>query len=257
MSDKLFYYSIKAKNENNSGFMESNWAFPPAYQDMIHASSKEEAKKIVEEKFERSFPLRVLKKNIDEHPFLLSIKEIKEDSYERRLIEEHTCLKCSRKFTLLDKYKQYQGGNIDFCSKDCKDSEKYHSEISKAELLKGMYDSTGIHNACIYRIFNKKTGKSYIGQTTQAFTFRWYQHFFHAKNTKFHKEIQSTPLPDWTFEVLEQFENIKIQKFHLDIKYKETMDNIKILNDREQYWINYYDSINNGYNTAIAKKEDD
>ena len=272
-----FYYTIKARakseDEKIGLYGESNWIFPPAHQDFIEAESKKEAKELIESEFGKSFPLRVLKKNIDKEPFLLTIKEVNDKSYEMRLLEKHTCQNCGIEFTILDKYKQNQGRGTIYCSKDCDEKVEYFNNLETAKKLGNMYGSTGIHKACIYRIHNKKNGKSYIGQTTQAFTFRWYQHFFQPSSTKFHQEIQSTPLSDWNFEILEQFDfgiDVKyiIEKTEEDNPFHEVMrdferdkyqtntKNLKTINEREQYWINHYDSIENGYNTATACKDE-
>ncbi len=50
----------------------------------------------------------------------------------------------------------------------------------------------------------------------------------------------------WTFEVIEMIEIPK--------DAQSTLRHSIIL-ERESFWINHYDSINNGYNTVISKKE--
>ena len=76
---------------------------------------------------------------------------------------------------------------------------------------------------------------------------RWYQHFFQSKdNSKFHKEIKKSKISDWTFEVLET-----IKKPSNYDKMSE-MDNL--IAEREQYYIEKYNSVNEGYNSIISKK---
>lgn len=107
------------------------------------------------------------------------------------------------------------------------------------------YDFNGVHNAVIYRIWNKNSGKSYIGKTTQAFTLRWYQHVFQSKGTKFHEELRNSKLSDWAFEVVEEFD---FKCGHCE------SESAKILSEREQYWIEKYNAVKDGLNTATANK---
>jgi hypothetical protein len=86
-----------------------------------------------------------------------------------------------------------------------------------------------LHNV-IYKITNKHTHKCYIGKTKNAFFGRWYSHFKNRMQTKFGKEIEMYSIVDWTFEVLE-------------IVYEQD------INERERYWINEFNSVENGYNT--------
>ena len=79
----------------------------------------------------------------------------------------------------------------------------------------------------IYKITDKISGKSYIGQSIHIFT-RWKEH---ARHIREEKELNGIPLEieNLTFEVLE-------------------LCSIGELDDREIYWIEYYDSYNNGFN---------
>lgn len=88
----------------------------------------------------------------------------------------------------------------------------------------------------IYIITNKVNSKVYIGQTIQNIKNRFEQHKINStKNNcnKFYNAIR----------------NIGIDKFNIDI----LEDNIKLkdLNDKERYYINKYNSIENGYNTLM------
>lgn len=88
----------------------------------------------------------------------------------------------------------------------------------------------------IYKITNKINGKSYIGQTTQNVKERFYQHCATKcsqaiLNMVIHKAINKYGKSNFTIEVIEEVESTN-------------------LNDRERYWIRYYDSYNNGYNST-------
>ena len=88
----------------------------------------------------------------------------------------------------------------------------------------------------IYKITNKINGKSYIGQTIQNVKERFYQHCATKcsqaiLNMVIHKAINKYGKSNFTIEVIEEVESTN-------------------LNDREKYWIRYYDSYNNGYNST-------
>lgn len=81
----------------------------------------------------------------------------------------------------------------------------------------------------IYKITDKISGKSYVGQSMNIFS-RWKEH---ARNIRKGKGINENGVPlkleNLTFEILE-------------------LCSTEELDDREIYWIKYYDSYNNGFN---------
>ena len=88
----------------------------------------------------------------------------------------------------------------------------------------------------IYKITNTINGKSYIGQTIQNVKERFYQHCATKcsqaiLNMVIHKAINKYGKSNFTIEVIEEVESTN-------------------LNDRERYWIRYYDSYNNDYNST-------
>ena len=85
----------------------------------------------------------------------------------------------------------------------------------------------------IYKITNTINGKSYIGQTIQNVKERFYQHCATkcskaVSNMAIHRAIKKYGKSNFTVEVIEEIDSTN-------------------LNDRERYWIRYYDSYNNGY----------
>jgi hypothetical protein len=96
----------------------------------------------------------------------------------------------------------------------------------------------------IYMIQNNMTKMCYVGQTTQAFTLRWYQHFFQGGKTKFHQAIKESSVMDWTFRIVEI---VEIDKE----KYKKSEEVTKYITEREQFYIKHFDCINNGYNSRL------
>lgn len=88
----------------------------------------------------------------------------------------------------------------------------------------------------IYKITNTINGKSYIGQTIQNVKDRFYQHCA-TKCSKavldmaIHRAIKKYGKSNFTVEVIEEVDSTN-------------------LNDRERYWIKYYNSYINGYNST-------
>lgn len=88
----------------------------------------------------------------------------------------------------------------------------------------------------IYKITNTINGKSYIGQTIQNVKERFYQHCATkcskaVSNMAIHRAIKKYGKSNFTVEVIEEIDSVN-------------------LNDRERYWIKYYNSYNNGYNST-------
>lgn len=88
----------------------------------------------------------------------------------------------------------------------------------------------------IYKITNNVNGKVYIGQTIQTIKERFYQHCAtkcsnSVLNMAIHRAIKKYGKSNFTIEVIEEVD-------------KDS------LNDREKFWIEYYNSYNNGYNST-------
>lgn len=88
----------------------------------------------------------------------------------------------------------------------------------------------------IYKITNTINSKSYIGQTIQNVKERFYQHCATkcskaVSNMAIHRAIKKYGKSNFTVEVIEEIDSAN-------------------LNDRERYWIKYYNSYNNGYNST-------
>lgn len=86
----------------------------------------------------------------------------------------------------------------------------------------------------IYKITNKETGKSYIGQSNDI-----------NRRIKEHQTVgKKSRIPV----------DIAIQKYGKDNFLYEVIEecNIEELNQRETYWIQYFNTVNNGYNCNIG-----
>ena len=82
----------------------------------------------------------------------------------------------------------------------------------------------------IYKHTNKLNGKSYIGQTCQQLNRRWKNGKGYKESIKFYYAIEKYGWDNFNHQILE--ENLTLQQ----------------ANERQIYWINFYDTVNNGYN---------
>lgn len=92
----------------------------------------------------------------------------------------------------------------------------------------------------IYKITNKINGKIYVGQTTQTLKERFQKHCWGATiKDKYHlnmaikQAIRKYGKENFTIELIEEVEKDK-------------------LDEREVYWIKYYDSYHKGYNCTLG-----
>ena len=87
----------------------------------------------------------------------------------------------------------------------------------------------------IYKIKNKINNKIYIGQSKNIIQ-RWEQHKRNLSPscTKLNNAFKKYGIENFEFSIIEE------------------ISNSELLTTREQYWIEYYDSIKNGYNILNA-----
>lgn len=92
--------------------------------------------------------------------------------------------------------------------------------------------------AYIYKITNKINSHSYVGQTGRIPELRWKEHL-RDKNKKpfsnwpLYRALNKYGEDNFTFEIIEE------------TLFEEVIE-------REQYWINYFDTYNNGYNATMG-----
>ena len=85
----------------------------------------------------------------------------------------------------------------------------------------------------IYKITNQLNGHSYIGQSIHIEQ-RWEEHLYKSSGCSLLKyALYKYGKENFTFEVIEECTQFK-------------------LNEREIYWIKYYDTFNNGYNLTLG-----
>lgn len=90
----------------------------------------------------------------------------------------------------------------------------------------------------IYKIQNKLNGKIYIGQTVKSLQKRFTQHKNNSNKEYFsqivlYKAFNKYGIENFEFEGIEEVPN-------------------ELLDEREKYWIEYYDSYFNGYNSTLG-----
>ena len=93
--------------------------------------------------------------------------------------------------------------------------------------------------AYIYKISNDINNKVYIGKTTGTIEYRWKQHCNDRMSSRCSHRHLYAAMNKYGLE-------------HFTIEVIEEIKDINILAEREQYWINYYDSYNNGYNETLG-----
>ncbi len=105
--------------------------------------------------------------------------------------------------------------------------------------LLGRIAPTGQTHCGIYKITNIETGQCYIGQSVELRN-RLRDHIkaglgINSSNNKFYSEMKIIGPEKFMYEILEECDRNQ-------------------LNERERYWIDFYESIDFGYNTTIGNK---
>ncbi len=225
-----FFYQISGKSKDS---YHESWS--PLWKGIVEANDKKLAKKMVNELFDEDLKEKISKKNQDAHLkiFIIDLTP----KWEEYWLSIRSCEVCSESYNIMDSYHAGFDASPRCCSRGC---HAVHRKKFVPEFIGDGYKSA---KPVIYRILNRSTGKSYVGKTIRPFTLRWWEHFYHPSFTPFHEEIKSSPLTVWSFEVVEIFTG-------------EAPSHSFVL-EREQFWIDQFDSIKNGYNTATAKAQDE
>ena len=88
----------------------------------------------------------------------------------------------------------------------------------------------------IYCIHNLTTGKKYIGQTVEKMQRRVVRHFRTVNETKISRAIKKYSKYDFVYGIVEE------------------VGDKNLLDEREQYWIKFYDTVENGFNIKEGGK---
>lgn len=94
----------------------------------------------------------------------------------------------------------------------------------------------------IYKVTNKINGKIYIGQTIQSVKDRWYRH------------CGKTGLSKGEMNMAVKRAILKYGKENFIVETIETCDQ-NLLNERERYYIQLYNSYKDGYNCTIGGQD--
>lgn len=90
----------------------------------------------------------------------------------------------------------------------------------------------------IYLISNDVNNKVYVGQTTQTLKKRFNGHCCYSKSDK-----------SQNMYIKRAIHKYGRDKFHISLLEECLLEQ---LNERERYWIDFYDSYNNGYNLTLG-----
>lgn len=242
--ESWFFWCVKTQKISEYTGSPDGWNWPPAISGRVAAKNKKHARERISEELDMNIPLRVSAKDRPTSPYLLYIEEITEDKpaslrYLQRFMPRQ-CEVCHTTFVLNDIYNtEIKNIHADTCSTTCNDAFRLRMKSQSFEEGTGVRPDT----TTIYLITYTPENKHYVGKTTQPFTLRWYQHMYHPGDSAFHKKIRTSPLADWQFKVLEE-----INPLH----ELSSGDLSKHIAQREQFWIDHYNSIQNGFNSVSA-----
>ena len=217
-------------------------------EPLIYAKSKDEVKKIIAEKYPQFFPEAKVftKETKDKAQFFYALIYPLYD-YEKESLKsgEWECNGCGQKHE--NKYisppRTYGslGDQFQFC-RSSKDDEclklfkaNHYNGTDPLENHSYIRPNSPTH---IYKITEKSTGKCYVGKTRNEPFFRWWNHLSHS-SSPFGQYLRSTPLNQWTFEVLETLT-------------WDTPDS-EVFKVETRYMIEF-NSIENGFNTVVSSK---
>jgi len=196
-------------------------------KDIFEAEDKKSARELVRKEFEKDMPMRYKRENVKPDSLLLKLYELNGSYFSKDFFDEKTCRRCGKKFTLCEKFNVVgRFGDYEICSDRCQAEELNDREVQ--------HDNFNFCEPVIYKITQISTGKVYIGKTERSYTLRWWEHI------KDKSWIKDDPT-DITYQIIEIF------------KKGEKTDYIL---ERETYWINHYNSIEQGFNCFVSKKED-
>lgn len=93
----------------------------------------------------------------------------------------------------------------------------------------------------IYLISNEVNHKLYVGQTIQSLNKRFNGHCCYSKTDR-----------SINMYIKRAIHKYGRNKFHIELLEECP---VELMNEREKYWINFYDSYNNGYNLTLGGQD--
>lgn len=223
-----FFYQI-------SCYTEHGYKWDVVWKGIIEAEDKKKAKIKLNNLFDSDLKEKV-SRGKEKPEFRLFLIDLTKD-WEEFWCSIRACEVCKTSYSIIESYQAGNSASKECCSDDCR------AALRKPFTPEFLEEGYGNVKPCIYKITNKKTQMSYVGKTIRPFTLRWWNHFYHPGDTKFHKAIVDSNLTDWTFEVIE------VINLAPNSTSKETHREILA---REQYWITKLDTIENGYNSVVS-----
>ncbi|GFM73793.1 hypothetical protein PSCICL_47850 [Pseudomonas cichorii] len=231
-----FYYQIKGRLPAKNEYSASEWAWPPVFSGQVEAEDRKAARIEVEGLYERKFPMAVKLKDIDAHDYLLHIQPLEDtDTYLLSRFEDKACKECGAVFKLIDKYNDphTETKSHDYCTEACQAAAKCR-DLSEFRLA-----SEGRSPPVIYQVRQKSSGRVYVGQTTQPFTLRWWQHLSNPSGCKFHAALSASAITDWEFSVIEVI-----------VYPSDCTNRAAYITQRESHWIATLGAVETGFNTV-------
>lgn len=163
-----------------------------------------------------------------------------EGSHERirklRTILKETEDKLKRKISELSRFKDLYNEAIRRVKKLEKQVQDLKEEIKHGYKQQATFDPK---KSGIYRIYNKTTGESYVGQSSVNVRVRCESHYMFSN---------ATQPDDWRYDLQHNPQNYKYEIL------EEGVSNQRLLDKLEVYYIGYYRSFTNGYNKTIGGK---
>ena len=212
---KRFYYQLKCKEQDIDGRVADYWSHA-FFKGIVEAEDSKSARAYIKS--------QILNNEMrKDNNLLLSIIEIKKGTeYLEDFFKPRVCAVCGSTFSMANN--EYYGL---YCCEACHEQAKY---LQRKE-DQAVFFSSDWSEAfpVIYRIYDKKNDKNYIGQTIRAFTLRWWEHY---KN--WIQRVPNTSITDFEFTVLEILPKTVTKEE---------------LSQREQYYIDKYNALTEGYNS--------
>ena len=158
------------------------------------------------------------------------------------------CECCEKMVTVVGEKNIIRSKLGEFCSIECKEQREKEVGSNNTFINKNDHFGLGSYSqdelvGYIYKITNKYSMSCYVGQTSNAPLFRWWEHL------KIDKKFDQIDIADLVFEVLEVVTFNEVdngQGIYSTAKDK--------LNKREAYYINLYDCVNEGFNEVQPKE---
>jgi group I intron endonuclease len=100
----------------------------------------------------------------------------------------------------------------------------------------------------IYKITNLVNNKPYVGKTGKTIEKRWKEHYYEAR--RWQKCAETGTNFGYNSRLYPAMTKYGYENFNIQLL--EETASVEEMNQREQYWIDFYDARNNGYNIAAG-----